>query len=269
MGVELGDRGGAAPAVRLHDRGDLLAPRRSGTPSTATSATGGMGEQHVLDLARVDVLAAADDHVLEPAVDAQVAALVHGAEVAGVQPALGVDGGGGRLGHLEVAVHRLVAAGAELALLARGQRLAGDRVGDLHLDLRERLADRVGLVVGAVVEQGLGDDAASTRSARRGSRSRTPRRASIRRTSSAGTVDAAGHHGPQRSTGRAGRGRGARAARSAWSAPPQQDRPALGLDQLEHEAGVEGEHGHVGAARLQRAQRAEHAARRCGTSASG
>jgi hypothetical protein len=36
-----------------------------------------VGEQDPLDLARVDVLATADDHVLEPPADAAVAALIH------------------------------------------------------------------------------------------------------------------------------------------------------------------------------------------------
>ena len=75
----------------------------SGKPTTATSATAGWREQQFLDLARIDVLAAADDHVLEPALDRAVAALVHRAQIAGVQPAVGVDGRGRRAGVLEVA----------------------------------------------------------------------------------------------------------------------------------------------------------------------
>ena len=82
---------------------------------TATSPTVGMLEQQLLELARIDVLAAADDHVLEPALDRAIAARVHRAEVAGMQPAVGVDGGGGRLGHLEIAEHDVIAARAELA----------------------------------------------------------------------------------------------------------------------------------------------------------
>ena len=47
--------------------------RRSGRPITATSATLGCGEEQVLDLLGADVLALADDDVLEPAGDRDVA----------------------------------------------------------------------------------------------------------------------------------------------------------------------------------------------------
>src|SRR4051812_19479857 len=46
----------------------------------------GMGVEELLDLARVDVLAAADDHVLDAAGDLHVAVLVHDGEVSGVHP---------------------------------------------------------------------------------------------------------------------------------------------------------------------------------------
>ena len=52
----------------------------------------GMAEDRVLDLGRVDVEPADDEHVLLAVGDLQVAALVHHADVAGVQPAVGVDG---------------------------------------------------------------------------------------------------------------------------------------------------------------------------------
>src|SRR3712207_7186432 len=45
----------------------------------------------LLDLARVHVLPAADDHVLDPADDVEVAGVVHDGEVAGVHPAGGVE----------------------------------------------------------------------------------------------------------------------------------------------------------------------------------
>jgi hypothetical protein len=44
-------------------------------------------EEHLLDRHRVDVVAAADDQVLGPAGDPQVAVVVEPAEVAGVDPA--------------------------------------------------------------------------------------------------------------------------------------------------------------------------------------
>ena len=46
-----------------------------------------MAVEELLDLARIDVLAAADHHVLDAADDVAVALVVHGREVAGVHPA--------------------------------------------------------------------------------------------------------------------------------------------------------------------------------------
>jgi hypothetical protein len=74
-----------------------------------------MAQQVLLDLARVDVLAAADQHVLDPADDVRVALGIDRRQVAGVHPAGGVD----RLARarlvLPVAAHDRVAARAELA----------------------------------------------------------------------------------------------------------------------------------------------------------
>ena len=86
-----------------------LAPVQRTTATTASpqrsSATAddrdlgdrGMRRDRRFDLGRVHVDAARDDHVLEPAGDAQVAAAVHRREVAGVQPPVGVDRVGGRV----------------------------------------------------------------------------------------------------------------------------------------------------------------------------
>ena len=57
-----------------------------------------VAQQEVLDLGRVRVEPADDEHVLDAADDAQVAVGVDRAEVAGVQPAVGVDRGRGRVG---------------------------------------------------------------------------------------------------------------------------------------------------------------------------
>jgi hypothetical protein len=50
-----------------------------------------VGEQELLDLARVDVLATTDDHVLDPADDPHVARVIHRREIAGVHPAVCVE----------------------------------------------------------------------------------------------------------------------------------------------------------------------------------
>ena len=98
-------------------------PRRSsGTPTTATSCTRGMPGEHVLDLERVHVLAAADDHVVEPPVEPEVAVLVEPADVAGVVPAV-ADRLLVGVGPVPVAGERLVGGhvAEDLAVLAEPQ----------------------------------------------------------------------------------------------------------------------------------------------------
>ena len=51
-----------------------------------------MRVEHLLDLARIDVVAVADDHVLEPVDEEQVAVVVDVAEVAGREPAVAETG---------------------------------------------------------------------------------------------------------------------------------------------------------------------------------
>src|SRR3990172_10455257 len=52
----------------------------------------GVAKQEFLDLARIDVLATADDHVLAAPDDVAVALVVDHAEIAGVHPAVPADG---------------------------------------------------------------------------------------------------------------------------------------------------------------------------------
>src|SRR5262249_26876225 len=71
--------------------------------------------EEFLDLARIEVLAAADHHVLDAADDVAIALVVDGGEVAGVHPALGIEHVAGLLRLVPIAEHDAVAAGAELA----------------------------------------------------------------------------------------------------------------------------------------------------------
>jgi hypothetical protein len=87
---ELAGREGRTPArdglgAGLHpDPGaELLAVLRVGHPDDLSVEDVGVGVEELLDLARVDVLAAADDHVLDPAGDLDEAVLVHDGEVTG------------------------------------------------------------------------------------------------------------------------------------------------------------------------------------------
>ena len=71
-----------------------------------------MLEEHLLDRHRVDVVAAADDQVLGPAGDPQVAVRVEPAEVAGVDPARLDEG----------------------AAVVRVAQVAGEHAGAVHRD---------------------------------------------------------------------------------------------------------------------------------------
>src|SRR5215210_4427149 len=75
----------------------------------------------LLDLGGIDVEAAGDVHVLEPVGDGQVAFGVERADVAGVQPAVGVDRLRGGFIVVEVAEHHVVATKQELPGFAVGR----------------------------------------------------------------------------------------------------------------------------------------------------
>ena len=112
-----------------HGEGDDLRHRR-------------MIHQHLVDLERRDLLAAAIDDLLQPAGDAQIAVLVEHALVAGVEPAMG-EGRGVGVGVVLVARRHVRSANDDLAGLARFQQLPVRRH---DRDLRSgRSADAAGL----------------------------------------------------------------------------------------------------------------------------
>ena len=99
-----------------------------------------MAEERVLDLGRVDVLAARDDHVRDPVVDVEIALRVEIAGVAGMEPAA-AHGPRRLLGQVPVARHVLRRAAHDLADLARRHRVVL-AVDDGDLDALHRLAAR-------------------------------------------------------------------------------------------------------------------------------
>ncbi len=117
--------------TRPHDDegDDFFAPFGARTPNDRDLDEVGMAQQYFLDLARIDVTAAADDHVLGPVAQGQKAILVKAADVAGVQPATAQGLVAGR-GVLPITLHDAVAAGNDLADLA-GRQLAVVLVYDL------------------------------------------------------------------------------------------------------------------------------------------
>jgi hypothetical protein len=94
-----------------------------------------MLEQEALDLRGIRVEPADDEHVLLAADDAQAAGLGELAEVAGVEPTVGVDRVRGGLRVVEVPLHDAVTAHQHLAVVGQADldAIAGgaDRGGDV------------------------------------------------------------------------------------------------------------------------------------------
>ena len=98
------------------------------------------GVELVFYLFRIDVLSVgAKEHILDTAVDEDVAGIVHRAEVAGVVPSFAVEGLTGGLLVLVVAEHRVQSSGEDLA--RHVLRVGG---ADLHLHVVGRLAAGAG-----------------------------------------------------------------------------------------------------------------------------
>ena len=94
-----------------------------------------MAVQELFDLARIDVLAAANHHVLQATDDVDVALVVHRGQIPGVHPAGGIDGVAGFFVVIPVAAHDRIAPGAEFA----GGAAWHDtplRIDDLHFNVR-------------------------------------------------------------------------------------------------------------------------------------
>jgi hypothetical protein len=111
--------------------------------------------EHLLDLARVHVVAAPDDHFFLPVDDEEVPVLVEPGQVAAAEPAVR-DRFGGRVVPPPVALHHVVAADRDLADVA-GRHVLAELVDEAHLHALDRGTDgaRLALPVG-VVERGDG-----------------------------------------------------------------------------------------------------------------
>ena len=102
-----------------------------------------MLEEDVLDFARIDVLAAADDHVLLAVDEEEVAVRVDVADVSRVEPPA-AEGFRGRVRVPEVADHDVRPAEADFATLA-GSHLVAFVVEDSDLLAAEGSPDRTDL----------------------------------------------------------------------------------------------------------------------------
>src|SRR5260370_15992016 len=95
-----------------------------------------MGVENVLDLAGIDILAAAYDHVLAPALNTAIPVLVETPQIAGVKPAFGIDCRSRRFRIVEIVFHDGVSASADFAYLSDRHNRAGFRTDDLDFGLR-------------------------------------------------------------------------------------------------------------------------------------
>src|SRR5262245_54819215 len=97
----------------------------------------------ILDLFRRDVLAAADDQVLDAAGDSEVAVGVDAGFVAGAKPAIRVDRRTRRLRVVVVALHHVISARAKLAALAGRADVPGFRIDDPGFDFGKKNTHRL------------------------------------------------------------------------------------------------------------------------------
>ena len=136
-------RSKSCPRRRGHGSADL-APLLVGHADQRGLGDARVGEHHRLDLGRVDVLAAGDEHVLRAALDGEEALVVLDGEVAGLQPAV-ADRLGGCLGPAPVAGGDVRAADQQLAGLVGVTSVPSSSTIFMSM-WKIGIADRVGLV---------------------------------------------------------------------------------------------------------------------------
>ena len=128
-------------AVPEHDPGaDLFSVLLVGHAEHLHVGDLGVRVEEFLNLAWIDVLAAPDHHVLHSSDDVAVTLGVKRRQIAGMHPAVGVNGLGRLVGVVPVALHHRVAPGAEFARRPWRHR-ATVLVDDLDLDMGEDASD--------------------------------------------------------------------------------------------------------------------------------
>ena len=135
--------GDLGPGAQDHGGAHLLAEDGMGHADHGGVGHGGMFEQRRLDLDRVHVFTAADDHVLGPVHDVDETVLVDAGDVSGVQPPPG-EGRPGGVGPVSVAAHDVGPFDPQLAgdvgadgQVARWARRRRSRRGRRHVAHRD------------------------------------------------------------------------------------------------------------------------------------
>src|SRR4051794_27425863 len=144
--------GGLVTLLQGHDGDHLLAELGVRHPDHRRLGDRGMLVEDLLDLARIDVVAGADDHVLLAVDDEEVPVLVDLRQVAAVEPAV-ADRLARGIGPVPIALHHVVPADDDLADLA-AMHLVVLLVDDLHLDALDRGTDRARLALAVGVVEG-------------------------------------------------------------------------------------------------------------------
>ena len=156
-----------AQCLRLHCRGIgagaqcdpghyLLAVLHVGNTDHLYVGNVGVCVEKLLHLARIDVLAAPNDHVLDAPDDIGITLLIHHGQVPGMHPAGAVDCFGCLLRVVPVAQHHRVAARAEFTWRTARHHLIALRVNNLDLEMRQHPAHRCGAALERVVGGSLG-----------------------------------------------------------------------------------------------------------------
>src|SRR5205807_8970653 len=99
-----------------------------------------MADEELLNFSGEEVLAAANDHLLEPTHDVDIPVSIHRGQVARVQPALTINGLGGLLRHLVVADHHQETPTTDFSTLPARHHLTGSRIDNLDLRMGQGYA---------------------------------------------------------------------------------------------------------------------------------
>ena len=113
---------------------------------TAASATAGWASRTASSSAGATWYALYFDHLLEPVDDVEIAVIVHIADIARAEPAIGIDRAGGRVRTVEIPLHHLRAAHPELTRFVRPEINSGHKVNNPAFRIGHDGTDRAELV---------------------------------------------------------------------------------------------------------------------------